>query len=52
MEFIATDIQPLSVVENIGFKRLINKIQPRYKIPSRIYFSNTLMPKMMEQMKV
>ncbi|KAL3091647.1 hypothetical protein niasHT_024229 [Heterodera trifolii] len=35
MEFIAVDLQPFSVVEDVGFKRLINELQPKYHIPSR-----------------
>lgn len=52
MEFISVDIQPLSVVDNIGFRRLINSLQPRYKLPSRWFFTNTLMPDMVELVKV
>ncbi|KAJ8880873.1 hypothetical protein PR048_017345 [Dryococelus australis] len=33
-------MQPLSVVENTGFKRLINHLEPRYNFPSRKVLSN------------
>lgn len=52
MEFIACDIQPLSVVENIGFIRLISQLQPKYNIPSRFYFTNNLMPDLVDKIKV
>jgi hAT family C-terminal dimerisation region len=45
-EMIAADMQPLSIVENIGFKRLLNVLEPRYKIPSRSYFTRTVIPDM------
>nr|CAD2188602.1 unnamed protein product [Meloidogyne enterolobii] len=38
MEMICVDLQPLSIVENIGFRRLVNELQPRYKIPSRQFY--------------
>ncbi|KAJ8332474.1 hypothetical protein SKAU_G00426470 [Synaphobranchus kaupii] len=40
MECIALDNQPFSLVEDVGFVRLMNFIEPRYKIPSRRYFSD------------
>ena len=40
MEFMALDDQPFSVVEDIGFRRLVEHIEPRYTIPSRQYFSD------------
>ena len=44
--FIASDMQPLSVVENAGFKQLMYTAEPRFKIPSRPYFTNTVIPAM------
>ena len=44
--FIASDVQPLSVVENAGFKKLLHTAEPRFKIPSRPYFTNTVLPAM------
>ena len=43
-EMIAIDHQPYNHVENYGFKRLINHAWPNYKIPSRNYFSETVIP--------
>jgi len=39
MEFIPLDDQPFSVVEDVGFRRLIEHIEPRYVMPSRQHFS-------------
>ena len=44
--FIASDMQPLSGVENAGFKKLLHTAEPRFKIPSRPYFTNTVLPAM------
>ena len=34
-EFIALDCQPLSVVSDVGFVRLLKLLKSRYSIPSR-----------------
>jgi hypothetical protein len=52
MEFIAVDLQPFSVVENTGFKRLIQNLQPKYKIPSRFYFTQKMLPEIYGKIKV
>ena len=44
--FIASDMQPSSVVENTGFKQLLHVAEPRFKVPSRPYFTNTVIPAM------
>lgn len=41
-EMICKDLQPFSVVENKGFRKLINHLEPRYTIPARKQFSNTI----------
>jgi zinc finger BED domain-containing protein 4 len=43
---IAVDLQPFSIVEDIGFRRVIKAFAPQYQIPSRKYFSETLTPKL------
>ncbi|XP_065642414.1 E3 SUMO-protein ligase ZBED1-like [Hydra vulgaris] len=43
-EMICTDNQPVSIVENPGFKRLLQFLEPRYTIPSRKYFSTIEIP--------
>ena len=43
-ETIATDNQPFSVVHDTGFSRLIKTLEPRYTLPSREYFSETVVP--------
>ena len=37
MEMIALDNQPFSLVEDIGFVRLLQVLKPRYTLPSRKY---------------
>uniref|UniRef100_A0A915LFE9 Transposase n=1 Tax=Meloidogyne javanica TaxID=6303 RepID=A0A915LFE9_MELJA len=51
MEMICVDLQPLSIVENIGFRRFVNELQPRYKIPSRSQVTRTLLPQMFTSLK-
>lgn len=43
------DFQPLTVVEDKGFKNLMNTCVPLYSLPSRKYFSNSLLPAIYEQ---
>ena len=45
-EMIALDYLPFSIVENTGFKRLMEEVQPRYAIPSRKHFTTTVIPDM------
>ena len=44
--FIVCDMQPLSVVKNAGFKQLMYIAKPRFKVPFRTYFTNTVIPDM------
>ena len=48
-EMIAVDNQPFIIVEDLGFLRLINSICPKYKVPSRHYFSNTVIPELVKR---
>ena len=47
-EMIAVENQPLMIVEDLGFLRLINSICPKYKVLSRHYFSNTVIPELVK----
>ena len=37
--FLAKDMQPVYTVEKSGFKFLVSKLNPRYSLPSRKYFT-------------
>lgn len=45
-KFIVKDLRPFSVVSNDGFKDMIRVLDPRYDLPSRTYFSETVIPNM------
>ena len=49
--FIAQDMQPLSVVENKGFLDLMKVAEPRFKVPSRGYFTKTVIPSLFSRVK-
>ncbi|XP_046545980.1 zinc finger BED domain-containing protein 4-like [Haliotis rubra] len=49
--FIAMDMRPYSLVENIGFKYLIHTLEPRYEIPSRTHYTNYVIPEMYKKVK-
>lgn len=44
VEMIALDIQPLSVVEDSGFRRLLKYMDSRYELPSRKHITRVLLP--------
>ena len=48
-KFIVLDDQPLSVVENVGFRRLMEHLEPRYMLPNRHFISETAIPNKYKQ---
>ena len=48
-EMLAIDMEPFSKVENRGFRNLLIKFEPRYKILSRTTFSRSIIPEMLER---
>ncbi|KAK1906354.1 Zinc finger BED domain containing protein 4 [Dissostichus eleginoides] len=48
---MAKDLRPFSVVDNSGFRRLVNTLEPKYAIPSRPYFSRTVLPALYQETK-
>jgi len=48
-EMIAVDSEPFTLVDHIGFTRLMKLIEPRYKLPSDKYFSENWYQKCMEK---
>lgn len=43
-EMIAIDNEPFSIVERVGFTRLMEKAVPQYKMPSRTYITEKIIP--------
>ena len=43
-EMIAVDLQPYAIVENEGFRRYSNHLEPRYSLPSRRLLSEHIIP--------
>lgn len=48
---IIKDLQPISIVEDIGFKELIRGLEPSYDMPSRTTFTNSFLNQKYEQKK-
>ncbi len=42
--FIAKDMQPISVVQGVGFRHMIGKLEPRYLVPHRKTFTERVLP--------
>ena len=47
--WLAKDMMPIQAVEREGFKRLVKKLDPRYNIPGRKYFSQTALPQLYDE---
>ena len=52
LDVCVIDMQPLSIVEDRGFKALICAPDPRYKMVSRKTLRETLLPKLYKQKKM
>lgn len=50
--FIVQDMRPYSIVETNAFKQMITTCEPRYKVPSRTFFSETAIPKLYNDQKI
>ncbi|XP_051546645.1 zinc finger BED domain-containing protein 4-like [Myxocyprinus asiaticus] len=50
-EMLALDLQPSTVVENVGLNRLMEYLQPQYSLPSSSYFTSTAIPEMYGSVK-
>uniref|UniRef100_A0A671PSY3 BED-type domain-containing protein n=1 Tax=Sinocyclocheilus anshuiensis TaxID=1608454 RepID=A0A671PSY3_9TELE len=50
-EYIASDLHPYSVVEGRGFRAMMHTMDPRYKIPSRRFFAETVIPNLYQSTK-
>ncbi|XP_063216906.1 zinc finger BED domain-containing protein 4-like [Bacillus rossius redtenbacheri] len=48
---MACDFQPYSIVEDRGFKGLLNELEPGYEVPSRTTFSRSIVPKIYREEK-
>ena len=51
MKMMALDNQPFTMVEDDGFIELMAHLQPRYLLPSRRYFSDTMLPRVYDELK-
>uniref|UniRef100_A0A673J6Y6 BED-type domain-containing protein n=1 Tax=Sinocyclocheilus rhinocerous TaxID=307959 RepID=A0A673J6Y6_9TELE len=49
--YIASDLRPYSVVEGRGFRAMMHTMDPRYKIPSRRFFAETVIPNLYQSTK-
>ncbi|XP_053569082.1 zinc finger BED domain-containing protein 4-like [Bombina bombina] len=49
--FIAKDLRPYSVLENLGFRNLLKTLEPRYKIPSRNHLTENVIPALYHETK-
>ena len=48
---IALDCHFISVVDDAGFVRLLKALEPRYTVPCREYITDTVMPKLYDDVK-
>jgi len=50
-EMLAIDCQPISMVEDVGFRQVLKLLEPHYQCPSRKYFTETIIPNIYSGMK-
>ncbi|XP_032348415.1 zinc finger BED domain-containing protein 4 [Camelus ferus] len=50
-EMMALDLQPYSLVDSVGFSRLLAHLAPQYSLPPPAYFSRTAIPGMYDRVK-
>jgi hypothetical protein len=50
-KYIVLDMRPLDSINDTGFVRLINTLEPRYDIQSRTHITKTVLPKMYKELK-
>jgi len=50
-EMIAVDMQPFSMVEDEGFRRVMQASVPQYNVPSRKQFSETVIPHLYDRVQ-
>ena len=48
-EMMVLDNQPFMIAEDLGFVRLMKHVSPRYRIPSRHHFSETVIPSLVKR---
>ena len=51
MKMIAKDLQPLSIVENVGFKDFVRDLNSLYQLQSRKKLTYELLPEMFKEAK-
>ena len=51
MNSIIRDLRPISCVENDGFHQLLNEFNPRFKVPTKNYFRDTVLAHKYENIK-
>lgn len=49
--FIAKDLRPLSIVDNLHFREFVRELDPRYSLPTRKYFSEKVIPQLYSEVK-
>ena len=50
-EMFAIICQPISLVEDVGFRQVLKTLEPCYQYPSRRYFTEAIIPKIHTGMK-
>jgi len=51
IKFIARDLQPLCILNDIGFQKFVYELNSRYTLPSQPTVTNVLIPKMYQEVK-
>lgn len=50
--YIAKSMRPFSSVDEEGFRHLLNTLEPKYHMPSRLHFSKSIVPALYKEVKI
>ena len=51
LTYLIKDLKPITVVDSAGFKFLLDQFNPRFKLPTKNYFRDNLLPHVFEEVK-
>ena len=51
LTYLIKDLKPITGVESAGFRFLLEQINPRFKLPTKNYFRDNLLPQVFEEVK-
>ena len=51
LTYLIKDLKPITGVDSAGFRFLLEQFNPRFKVPTKNYFRDNLLPQVFEEVK-